>query len=81
MHKRVSLLELSHDAIVTCDMDDIITFWNHRAESLYGIDREDALGRNYNQLLQTRYPIPLAEIKASVHEQRRWQGEVRQHAK
>lgn len=81
LHKRVSLLELSHDAIVTCDMDDIITFWNHRAEILYGIDRQEAIGQNYNKLLQTRYPIPLAEIKAIVHEQRRWQGEVRQRAR
>ncbi|TCS36606.1 PAS domain S-box-containing protein/diguanylate cyclase (GGDEF)-like protein [Paucimonas lemoignei] len=81
LHKRVSLLELSHDAIITSDMDDIITFWNHRAENLYGISREEALGCNYNELLQTSYPIPLAEIKAIVHEQRRWQGEVRQRAR
>jgi PAS domain S-box-containing protein len=81
LHKRVSLLELSHDAIVTCDMDDNITFWNHRAEDLYGIDRSEALGRNYNELLQTQYPVPLAEIKAIVHEKRRWQGEVKQRAR
>lgn len=81
LHKRVSLLELSHDAIIASDMDDLITFWNHRAESLYGISRDEALGRDCHALLQTKYPVPLAEIKAIVHEKRRWQGEVRQRAK
>lgn len=81
LHKRVSLLELSHDAIVTCDMDGLIRFWNHRAESLYGISREEALGRDCDALLQTKYPVPLAEIKAIVHEKRRWQGETRQRAR
>ncbi|WP_158592219.1 EAL and GGDEF domain-containing protein [Noviherbaspirillum sedimenti] len=81
LHERVSLLELSHDAIITCDMNDSITFWNHRAERLYGISRKEASGRNCHELLQTQFPIPVSEIKTIVHEQRHWQGEVRQRAK
>ena len=81
LNKRASLLDLSHDAILTSDMNDAITFWNRSAERLYGYSRDEAIGRNGKALLKTHFPVPLAEIKAIVHETGYWQGEVRQRAR
>lgn len=81
LQKRASLLDLSHDAIFTSDMTDAITFWNRSAERLYGYSRADAVGHNCHALLKAEYPVPLADIKASVHETGQWQGEIRLRAR
>lgn len=81
LHKQASLLDLSHDAILTRDMDDAVSFWNRGAEQLYGISKAEATGQNSHVLLQTVFPIPVEEIKAIVHEKGYWQGELRQRTK
>jgi PAS domain S-box-containing protein len=46
-----SLLELSPTAIVTIDLADNVTSWNPAAETLFGYTREEALGRNVDDLV------------------------------
>jgi PAS domain S-box-containing protein len=40
-----SLIENSADAIVTSDLNGIITSWNRGADRIYGFTKEDALGK------------------------------------
>jgi PAS domain S-box-containing protein len=46
-----SLLEVSPAAIVTIDLNDNVASWNPAAEQLFGYTREEALGRNLNDLV------------------------------
>ncbi|HSK17138.1 MAG TPA: PAS domain S-box protein [Gaiellaceae bacterium] len=46
-----SLLEVSPTAIVTIDRDANVTSWNPAAERLFGYTREEALGRNVDELV------------------------------
>jgi PAS domain S-box-containing protein len=46
-----SLLEVSPTAIVTIDRDANVTSWNPAAERLFGYTREEAIGRNVDDLI------------------------------
>jgi PAS domain S-box-containing protein len=46
-----SLLEISPTAIVTVGLDDKVTSWNPAAEKLFGYTREEAVGRNVDDLI------------------------------
>ena len=76
LHERASLLDLTHDTVFVRDMNDIITYWNHGAEELYGWRREETIGETTHQILQTRFPEPLAEINAQLLRTGRWEGEL-----
>src|SRR5919198_6744408 len=48
-----SLLEISPVAIVTTDLEDVVTSWNPAAERLFGYTRSEALGRKIDDLVAT----------------------------
>ena len=56
-----SLLEISPVAIVTTDLEDVVTSWNPAAETLFGYARPEALGRKIDDLVATS-----AELRAEA---------------
>ena len=62
-----SLLEISPTAIVTVDLADMVTSWNPAAEKLFGYTREEAVGRNVDQLIAAS-PDLRAEARKSTAE-------------
>src|SRR5438270_10348260 len=75
--EQAHLLDLAHGAILSWDLHSgAIRFWNRGAEELYGWRRADVLGRTPQDVLQTRFPRPLAEINAELIENGRWEGEL-----
>jgi len=74
--ERARLLDLTHDAVYVRDLDGRIVYWNRGAQNLYGWTVEQALGRIAHELLQTDFPIPLADITAQLGRTRHWQGEL-----
>src|SRR6476469_3238779 len=76
LREQASLLDITHDAIIARDLNDVITYWNRGAEQLYGWSREEALGKTPHELLRTVFPTPLKEIKSTLLSTDRWEGEL-----
>lgn len=53
-----------------------ITYWSAGSTRLYGYSVPDAMGRISHELLLTEFPIPLDEIRATLHATGRWEGEL-----
>ncbi len=76
IHLQAGLIDLAHDAILARDALGRVTFWNKGAEALYGWTAQEALGRITSSLLQTRFPIDLADIEAHLERHGYWEGEL-----
>jgi PAS domain S-box-containing protein len=70
------LLDLTHDAIYTRNLNDEIVFWNRAAERLYGWQKEEVRGKSPHHLLRTVFPKPIEEIRAQVLDKGSWEGEL-----
>jgi PAS domain S-box-containing protein len=79
--EQAELLDLTHDAIFVRDMQDKIVYWNRAAEHLYGWRAAEACGQVARELLQKRFPVPLAEIEADVRTMGSWEGEIVHHSR
>ncbi len=66
LRERADLLELATDAILVHDLSGILQFWNAGAEKLYGWKREEVLGKNIHEVLQTRLSIPVPGSEDSL---------------
>ena len=60
-----SLLELSPTAIVTTDLDHSVTSWNSAAESLFGYSRQEAVGRNIDDLVARSEAVRAEAVDAT----------------
>ena len=75
--KQAALLDLALDAIFVRDLESRVSFWNRGAENTYGWSAAEATGRVSHELLQTRFPLPLADIEAAFQSKGEWEGELR----
>ena len=74
--REAELLKQSSDAILSWPLDGGIGYWSRGAQSLYGFTREEALGRRWHELLQTRAPLAGAEIEAELARGGSWHGRL-----
>jgi len=74
--RQAELLELAHNAILVRDLESRITFWNHRAEDVYGWTKSEAMGRVTHTFLKTEFPVPFDEHMAVLTREGRWEGEL-----
>ena len=66
LREQASLLDITHDAIIVRDLNDVITYWNRGAEHLYELSSEEALGKTSHELLQTVFPASPEELKSAL---------------
>lgn len=67
---------LKHAHVLARDLDDRIVFWNAYAEKFYGWSKDEALGRTSHELLNSRFPLPLATIRQQILADGHWKGEL-----
>jgi PAS domain S-box-containing protein len=72
---QAELLDISHEAILECDLDGTIRYWSPGAERMYGFTGEEALGKVSHELLRTESPAPLAEVMETLMQRGHWEGE------
>jgi PAS domain S-box-containing protein len=77
LRRQAALLELAPSAIIVRDLDGLVSFWNPAAETLYGWCSAEALGRAAHELLDTRFPVSLDALNASLLTTGSWEGELR----
>ena len=81
LRERAELLDLASEAIMVRDLRGTLQFWNSGAEALYGWKREEVLGRNVHELLQTTYPQSAIQIAQTIAREGRWDGNLAQFTK
>jgi PAS domain S-box-containing protein len=81
LRQRGELLGMASEAIMVRGINGELQYWSSGAESVYGWHREEILGRDLHQVLQTEFPIPSAEIEAALIETGSWAGNLRQWTK
>ena len=76
LRERADLLELATEAIIVRDMNGVLLFWNSGAEALYGWKREEVLGKQIHEVLQTKFPIGFSEVKNALAQAGTWDGNL-----
>jgi PAS domain S-box-containing protein len=67
--------------VMVRDMDDRIIRWGAGCRQLYGFDTREAEGRLSHELLHTRLPQPLEQVRRALLERGCWEGELMQRRK
>jgi len=76
------LLDQVRAAVIATDLEGIVTYWNHHAETLYGWSRDEVMGRSIGELLIPDDQLDLAgAIMSRVGEGHSWEGEMRLNRK
>lgn len=74
--EQARLLDLTHDTVFVRDEQDVITYWNHAAEALYGWSKEEAVGKVVDNLLKTVFLVPREEIQRVLSRDGYWEGDL-----
>ncbi len=77
IREQAALLDKAQDAIIVCNLDRSIIYWNKSAERIYGWRAEEAMGRNVRQLLlHGNSPPQIDEAVKKLAERGEWMGEL-----
>ncbi len=68
-------------AVMLRDLDGTIRFWSEGCCRLYGWTAEEAIGRSSHELLQTVFPMSLADLNATLLRDDGWIGELHHRAR
>ena len=78
---QAALLEKATDAIIVCNLEHRISFWNKSAVRMYGYTEKEVIGRNASDILFRDSSPHLIEAEKSVIEKGEWKGEILQITK
>ena len=81
IREQAALLDKAQDAIMVCDLNDYIIYWNKSAERLYGWRMEEIIGNNVFELLFKNSSHQFISSRRAVLENEEWQGELNQMTK
>ncbi len=75
LRAQARLLDLAHDAIIVCDLDDCVRYWNQGAVTLYGWSA--AAGRKLGELCRIESPGSRAD-REQLLQTGQWFGQIHQ---
>jgi PAS domain S-box-containing protein len=78
LREQAMLLDKARDAIVVRDSDNRIRYWNHAAERLYGVSRDQALGRDIGAIVVAEDEEAFRAADRHVQATGEWSGPIRQ---
>lgn len=81
IRQQASLLEKAQDAIIVCDLNYHVIFWNKGAERIYGRSIDEALGRPFNEVVVGSGPERILEIRREFERHDEHRFEERQFKK
>lgn len=81
IRQQASLLDKAQDAILVCDLNYEILYWNKGAERVYGWNAEAALGRNIVDLIGENDREHLLQARAALENSDEWKSETTQNKK
>jgi PAS domain S-box-containing protein len=73
--EQAAFLDKAQDAILNCDLEGRVIFWNKGAERMYGWTREEALGRKFADIVCAA-PEPFARSVKAVLERGEFSDET-----
>jgi len=79
--QQAALLDITTDAIMVCNLDKQILFWNRGAENLYEWFAREAKTQNIEKLLHPNNLSQFESAFSSVLQTDSWQGELQQVTK
>ncbi len=81
IRQQASLLDKAQDAILVCDLNYHILFWNAGAEKIYGWNVAEVLGRSIDDLLSTGDGSSVIQAQTAFEQGDEWSSEVRHPTK
>jgi PAS domain S-box-containing protein len=79
--EQAALLDITPDAIMVGDYNNRILFWNKGAESIYGLKKEEVLGKRWFDFLSQDEKEELEYPLSIVDKEGQWTGELHHHHK
>jgi PAS domain S-box-containing protein len=80
LREQATLLDRAKDAILVRGLDRRIRYWNKAAETIYGISREEAIGKRIEEIVYHDDTALFQQADAEVFEKGEWFGRFRQTA-
>ncbi len=77
IRQQASLLDKAQDAIIVCDLNCQILYWNKSAERIYGWPTEDAFGRSLSDILCDGIQEHVLQAKEALEKSNEWKSESR----
>jgi PAS domain S-box-containing protein len=81
IQEQAALLDKARDAILVCDREGRIVYWNEGATRLYGWPPGEAVGALVEDLLFRKAPVDWPTNRRLVEEKGEWIGELRQRTR
>ena len=76
LRRQTDLLDKAQGPIIVWELGGAIEYWNHGAERLYGISRQEAVGRGFNDVLHPQHPLGMPAIQERLTRDGEWSGEL-----
>jgi PAS domain S-box-containing protein len=77
IRQQASLLDKAQDAILVCDLNFQILYWNRGAVNIYGWSADDAFGRSITELICGGDNDHVTQAKSALDLSNEWKSEAR----
>ncbi|HPU56439.1 MAG TPA: PAS domain S-box protein, partial [Verrucomicrobiota bacterium] len=77
IREQAALLDKASDAIIVCDLQRRVHFWNQGAARIYGWSAREAEGRLLDDLLSwSLLPLEIQSLMVTLEQRGEWSGEI-----